>query len=56
MNHLYLAQLFVDEGLKHDAEYLLDLILRGPCDKYLEPECVLWKASARRLMEDIHGP
>lgn len=53
LNHLYLAEVYMDEGENDKAKELLQRIIQGPAPQGLEPDYVLWKAEAQELMKKL---
>ncbi|MFH2128702.1 MAG: hypothetical protein ABIK12_19475 [Pseudomonadota bacterium] len=53
LNHLYLAEVYIDEGEKGKAKELLALVVKGPAPQGLEPEYAMWKADAEKLMKEV---
>lgn len=53
LNHLYLAEVYIDEGEKEKAKKLLEQVIKGPAPQGLEPEYAMWKAQAEKLMKEV---
>lgn len=53
LNHLYLAQLYLDQDKKDQARELLQKIMAGPAQPGLEPEYADWRAEAMKLLEGL---
>ncbi|MDY6851772.1 MAG: tetratricopeptide repeat protein [Thermodesulfobacteriota bacterium] len=51
VNHLYLAEVYLDEGRKEEARGLLRLIVAGPAEPGLEPEYAEFKTQAEELLK-----
>jgi len=53
LNHLYLAEVYLDEGEDAKAKELLALVIKGPAPQGLEPEYAMWKADAEKLAKEV---
>ena len=53
LNHLYLAEVYIDEDENQKAKKLLEQVIKGPAPQGLEPEYAMWKAKAQELMKEI---
>lgn len=53
LNHLYLAEVYIDEDENGKAKELLTLVIKGPAPQGLEPEYAMWKAEAEKLLKGI---
>ncbi len=53
LNHLYLAEVYIDEGEDAQAKALLEKVIKGPAPKGLEPEYRMWKAEAQKLLKEL---
>ncbi|KIX11834.1 TRAP transporter TatT component family protein [Dethiosulfatarculus sandiegensis] len=50
LNHIYLAEVYLDEEMNDKAKGLLQKVLAGPPSEGMEPEYVDWKAAAQRML------
>ncbi len=53
LNHIYLAEVYIDEGEKEKARELLKKVLAGPAEPGLEPEWAEEKITAQKLLKDL---
>lgn len=53
LNHIYLAEVYMDEGEKEKARALLKQVLAGPAEPGLEPEWAEEKEQARKLLQEL---
>jgi tetratricopeptide (TPR) repeat protein len=53
LNHLYLAEVYIDEDENDKAKELLVKVIQGPAPQGLEPEYAMWKANAEELMKEV---
>jgi tetratricopeptide (TPR) repeat protein len=53
LNHIYLAEVYLDEDKKDKARALLQKVVAGPPTKGMEPEYVDWKATAQKMLDGI---
>ena len=53
LNHIYLAEVYLDQGEKEKARALLKQVLAGPPEPGLEPEWTEEKATARKLLQEM---
>ena len=53
LNHVYLAEVYIKEGMKEQAKKLLAQVQAGPAEPGLEPEYADWKAEAARLLKEL---
>lgn len=51
--HLFLAEVYLDEGRRDEAKKLLEQVLKGAPDPELVPEDRLWKDEARRMLSQM---
>ena len=52
LNHIYLAEVLLDEGEDDKAKKLLELVVTGPTEPGFEPEDQKWKATAKTMLAD----
>lgn len=52
MNHIYLAEVLIDEDEDKKAKELLELVVAGPAEPGFEPEDKVWKAQAKKILAD----
>lgn len=53
LNHIYLAQVYIDQDKKTEAKALLQQVIAGPAQPGLEPEYADWSAEAKKLLEGM---
>ncbi len=53
LNHIYLAEVYIDEGEKEKARDLLQKVLAGPAEPGMEPEWAEEKVTARKLLQGL---
>lgn len=54
LNHIYLAEVYIDEGKKDQAKVLLNEVLAGPPQEGFEAEYAIdWKPQAKKLLDDM---
>lgn len=53
LNHLYLAEVYLDEGENDKAKELLNKIIAGPPEPGLEPDWAEEKARAQQLLKEM---
>ncbi|MEW6261859.1 MAG: TRAP transporter TatT component family protein [Thermodesulfobacteriota bacterium] len=53
LSHLYLADLLIEQGRKDEAKEVLGQALRASVAAGLEPETILWKAEAEKMIKKI---
>ena len=53
INHLYLAEVYMEMGREDEARVLLHEVLSGPAESGLEPEDKEWKGEARHLLSKL---
>ncbi|KMY68287.1 hypothetical protein AAU61_00845 [Desulfocarbo indianensis] len=53
LNHLYLAEVYLDEGENDKAKELLQKIIQGPAPQGLEPDYAMWTAEAQELLKKL---
>ena len=53
INHITLAEVYINQNKQILAQGLLNQVLEGPCEKFTEPECKQWKAKAKALMAKV---
>lgn len=51
LNHIYLAEVLIDEDQGHEANQQLRAVIAGPTEPGYEPEDAEWKAQAKRMLE-----
>ncbi|MBU4573948.1 MAG: TRAP transporter TatT component family protein, partial [Proteobacteria bacterium] len=51
LNHIYLAEVLIDEDQGHEANQVLKAVIAGPVEPGLEPEDAEWKTLAQKLLE-----
>ena len=54
INHLYLAEVYMEMGREDEARVLLHEVLSGPAESGLEPEDKEWKGEARHLLSKLN--
>lgn len=52
-SHLFLAEVYLDEGMKDKAKALLETVINGPTEKGMEYETGLWKADAKKMLANM---
>ncbi|MBU1156398.1 MAG: TRAP transporter TatT component family protein [Proteobacteria bacterium] len=51
LNHIYLAEVYIDDDLGQEANQVLKVVIAGPVEPGLEPEDAEWKVQAQNLLE-----
>lgn len=53
LTRIYLAEVYLDEGLTKEAAAELEVALSSPCEELAGPECKMWKKRARKLLQEM---
>ncbi len=50
LNHIYLAEVYFDEGEDPKGKKMLEMVVAGPVEPGYEPETAEWKAQAKKML------